>query len=129
MDNFTVVEVAADEFAVRLVFLEGCDGEVVVCEDRVGDGGDAGEEGVGFGGVGSGQWFDEDDAVRGGLVAGVEAEDVERHFCFVFVNRMSGGKTKSAMRTCLTICGAKEGKRDGWRRLEVDEEASVNSSC
>ena len=48
--------------------------------DGVADGGNAGEEGLGVSGVWAREGLDEDNVGSWGLVAGVEAEDVEGHF-------------------------------------------------
>lgn len=77
--DFAVVEVAADEFAVGLVFFEGGDGEMGGCHDGFADGGDAGEKVLGVFGVGAWEGLDEDDAVVGVGLVRVEALDAEGH--------------------------------------------------
>lgn len=79
LDDFAVVEVAADEFAVGLVFFKGGDRKVGGGHDGLTDGGDAGEEVGGEGGGGAGEGLEEDDAVVGVGLVGVEAENVEGH--------------------------------------------------
>ena len=79
LDDFAGVEVPAHEFAVRFVFFERGDGEVVGFHDRVTDCGDALEEVLGVRGGRAGEGFDEGDLGGGLRVRGVEAEDVEGH--------------------------------------------------
>ena len=90
LDDLAIVEVATDEFAVGLELFQRGYGEVVRCQDRVADGSDAGEESLRLVGIGAGEGLDEDDAVCGRQVAGIEAEDVERHSAWLFrCNRKS----------------------------------------
>ncbi len=79
LDDLAVVEVATDELAVGLVFLEGGDGEVGGGHDGFADGGDAGEEVLGVLGVGTWEGFDEDDTVVGVGLVRVEALDADGH--------------------------------------------------
>lgn len=85
LDDFAVVEVAADEFGVGFMFFEGGDGEMVRLHDGEALGGDGVEEGGGVGEVGldvgwPGEGFDEgDERVRVGGGGVVEAEDVDWH--------------------------------------------------
>lgn len=79
LDDFAGVEVAAHEFAVGFVFFERHDGEVGGGHDGFTDGGDAGEEVLGEGGGGTGERLDEDDAVVGVGLVGVEALDADGH--------------------------------------------------
>lgn len=85
LDDFAVVEVPTNEFAVGLVLFEGCAGEVVVLHDREALRGNCVEEGVCVGIFSLETWragerFDERDPViwvGGGGV--VQAEDVDGH--------------------------------------------------
>lgn len=79
LDDLAVVEVAADELAVGLVFLEAGDGEVGGGHDGLADGGDAGEEVLREGGGGAREGLDEDYQVVGVGLVGVEALDAEGH--------------------------------------------------
>lgn len=79
LDDLAVVEVAADELGVGLVFLEGRDGEVVGGHDGLADGGNALEEVLGEGGGGAGEGLDEGDTGVGVLVASVETLDADGH--------------------------------------------------
>lgn len=79
LDDLAIVEVAANELGVGLVFLEGHDGEVVGDHDGLADGGDALEEVLGEGGGGAGEGLDEGDTGVWVLVASVETLDADGH--------------------------------------------------
>lgn len=79
LNDFAGVEIAANEFGIRLVLLERHDGEVGVRHYGVAYRGDAFQKVEGVGGGGAGQGLDEDYA-RGGLRAGgVEALNADWH--------------------------------------------------
>jgi hypothetical protein len=61
LDAFAMVMVAAPELAVRFVFVEGHDDEVVILHYRVHDCGDALEEVAGDGFIGTGERSDKVD--------------------------------------------------------------------
>lgn len=79
LDNLAGVEIAANEFGIRLVLLERHDGEVGVRHYGVTYGGDAFQKVEGVGGGGAGEGLDEYYA-RGRLgTRGVEASDADWH--------------------------------------------------
>lgn len=81
LDDFSSVEVAADEFRVGFVFFEGGDGEVGGCHDGFTYCGDAGEEVLGEGGGRAWERFDEYDAIVWVGLVRIEALDAEGHSC------------------------------------------------
>ncbi|KAL9022405.1 MAG: hypothetical protein Q9180_008562, partial [Flavoplaca navasiana] len=79
LDDFAGVEVTANKFRIGFVFFKGHDREVGGGHDGFADGSDAGQEVLGEGGGGAREGLDEDDAVIGVCLVGVEALDTDGH--------------------------------------------------